>query len=117
MRFRNQGEELIYCTPDEATLARPALIEAAARVSVDLLYPMSGLETEEPILQPGRIDVLLGQGRTAQTLRNLCLMVLRNAPEDWQKITALMKRLFAVDLGEPRETREAPSISSIANWR
>ena len=24
MRFRNQGEELIYCTPDEATLARPA---------------------------------------------------------------------------------------------
>ena len=104
MRFRNQGEELIYCTPDEATLARPALIEAAARVNVDLLYPMSGLETEEPVLQPGRIDVLLGQGRTAQTLRNLCLIVLRNDPEDWRKITALMRRLFAVELGEPRET-------------
>ena len=104
MRFRNQGEELIYCTPDEATLARPALIEAAARVNVDLLYPMSGLETEEPILQPGRIDVLLGQGQTAQTLRNLCLIVLRNAPGDWRKITALMRRLFAVELGEPRET-------------
>lgn len=104
MRFRNQGEELIYCTPDEATLARPALIEAAARVNVDLLYPMSGLETEEPILQPGRIDVLLGQGQTAQTLRNLCLIVLRNDSEDWRKITALMRRLFAVELGEPRET-------------
>ena len=104
MRFRNQGEELIYCTPDEATLARPALIEAAARVNVDLLYPMSGLETEEPVLQPGRIDVLLGQGQTAQTLRNLCLIVLRNAPGDWRKITALMRRLFAVELGDPRET-------------
>ena len=104
MRFRNQGEELIYCTPDEATLARPALIETAARVKVDLLYPMSGLETEEPILQPGRIDVLLGQGQTAQTLRNLCLLVLKNAPGDWQKITTLMRRLFAVELGEPEET-------------
>ena len=104
MRFRNQGEELIYCTPDEATLARPALIETAARVNVDLLYPMSGLETEEPILQPGRIDVLLGQGQTAQTLRNLCLLVLKNAPGDWQKITTLMRRLFAVELGEPQET-------------
>ncbi|MCY4222285.1 MAG: ATP-binding protein [Thiotrichales bacterium] len=104
MRFRNQGEELIYCTPDEETLARPALIEAAARVNVDLLYPMSGLETEEPILQPGRIDVLLGQGQTAQTLRNLCLMVLKNTPGDWKKITKLTKRLFSVDLGDPRET-------------
>ena len=104
MRFRNQGEELIYCTPDEATLASPALIEAAARVNVDLLYPMSGLETEEPILQPGRIDVLLGQGQTAQTLRNLCLIVLKRDPGDWRKITTLMRRLFAVDLGEPRET-------------
>ena len=104
MRFRNQGEELIYCTPDEATLARPALIETAARVNVDLLYPMSGLETEEPILQPGRIDVLLGQGQTAQTLRNLCLLVLKNDPGDWQKITTLMRRLFAVELGEPQET-------------
>ena len=104
MRFRNQGEELIYCTPDEATLARPALIETAARVKVDLLYPMSGLETEEPILQPGRIDVLLGQGQTAQALRNLCLLVLKNDPGDWQKITTLMRRLFAVELGEPQET-------------
>ena len=104
MRFRNQGEELIYCTPDETTLARSELIEAATRVNVDLLYPMSGLETEEPILQPGRIDVLLGQGQTAQTLRNLCLLVLKNAPEDWQKITTWMTRLFSVELGEPQET-------------
>ena len=104
MRFRNQGEELIYCTPDEATLARPELIEAATRVNVDLLYPMSGLETEEPILQPGRIDVLLGQGQTAQTLRNLCLLVFKNALGDWKKITALIERLFTVELGEPQET-------------
>ena len=104
MRFRNQGDELVYCTPDDATLGKLEVVEAAARLNVGLLYPMSGLDTEEPILKPGRIDVLLGQGQTAQVLRNLCLLVCRDAPEDWRRITALMARLFSVDLGDPTET-------------
>ncbi len=104
MRFRNQGDELVYCVPDDATLHRPDIIETAAELNVELLYPMSGLETEEPILQPGRIDVLLGQGQTAQVLRNLCLLVFRDAPDDWRRIAGLMERLFSVRLGEPTET-------------
>ena len=104
MQFRNQGSELVYCTPDEATLAKPELIRRAAAIDVELLYPMSGIETEEPLLQPGRIGVLLGQGQTAQVLRNLCLMVFRESPEDWKQITALMERLFRVKLADPEET-------------
>ena len=104
MRFRNQGDELVYCTPDDATLKKPEVVEAAAGLNVALLYPMSGLDTEEPILQPGRIDVLLGQGQTAQVLRNLCLLVFKDAPEDWQRIAKLMSRLFSVELGDPTET-------------
>ena len=103
MCFRNQGDDLVYCTPAPETLARPEIIAAATRFNVELLYPMSGLETEEPILQRGRIDVLMGQGQTAQVLRNLCLMVWKHAPEDWQRITELIKRLFAVQLGAPKE--------------
>lgn len=104
MLFRNQGEDLVYCTPDKATLERPEVIEAAAELSVELLYPMSGLETEEPILQPGRIDVLLGQGQTAQVLRNLCLLVYNESADDWARIVDLTERLFRVDLGSPQET-------------
>ncbi len=104
MRFRNQGNELVYCTPDETTLARSELIETAAGFNVRLLYPMSGLDIEEAVLQPGRIDVLLGQGQTAQVLRNLCLTVFQSSPGDWKKIVALMKRLFTVDLENPQET-------------
>ena len=104
MRFRNQGDELVYCTPDDATLSRPDVIEAAARLDVALLYPMSGLDTEEPVLQPGRIDVLLGQGQTAQVLRNLCLLVFQNAPQDWRSIAGWIKRLFSIELDEPNET-------------
>lgn len=104
MRFRNQGDELVYCTPDPDIVGNLDLIRHAASIKVELLYPMSGLETEEPLLQPGRIDVLLGQGQTAQVLRNLCLMVARDSAADWQRIAALMKRLFNAELLEPQET-------------
>lgn len=104
MRFRNQGDELVYCSPAPELVSQLDLIAHAARVKVDLLYPMSGLETEEPLLQPGRIDVLLGQGQTAQVLRNLCLMVERQSSQDWARIASLMKRLFHIELSAPRET-------------
>lgn len=104
MRFRNQGDELVYCTPDEESMASMDLLAYAAGLRVELLYPMSGLDTEEPVLQPGRVDVLLGQGRTADVLRNLCLAVAKSSPDDWKRITSLMRRLFNVDLGMPEET-------------
>lgn len=104
MRFRNQGDELVYCTPDESALKNLEFVGHAAALNVELLYPMSGLETEEPILQPGRIGVLLGQGQTAQVLRNLCLIVAKDSPNDWQRITQLMRRLFHVELSVPIET-------------
>lgn len=104
MRFRNQGDELVYCSPDESVMANLELMAYAASLKVELLYPMSGLDTEEPILQPGRVDVLLGQGRTADVLRNLCLAVFKASPDDWGRITGLMRRLFNVELSEPKET-------------
>ncbi len=104
IRFRNQGDELVYCTPDPQCIGNLDFLRHAASLKVELLYPMSGLETEEPLLQPGRIDVLLGQGQTAQVLRNLCLIVNRTSTNDWQRVTQLMRRLFHIELLEPRET-------------
>ena len=102
--FRNQGDELVYCTPDATVVGDLELLRHAAEIKVALLYPMSGLETEEPLLQPGRVDVLLGQGQTAQVLRNLCLMVIKASEEDWKRISSLMQRLFNVELSEPKQT-------------
>jgi len=103
MIFTSRNDELIYCEPNEAALADLALIKYAASINVELLHPMSGIETEEPILKPGRINVLLGQGQTAQVLRNLCLIVAKDSPEDWKSIAALMKRLFQAELADPTE--------------
>ncbi len=104
MTFRNQGEDLVYCTPDPETLARREVIGTAASLKVELLYPMSGLETEEPVLQRGRVDVLLGQGQTAQVLRNLCLLVWQEDRRHWARIAEWMERLFHIDLREPVQT-------------
>lgn len=104
MRFRSRGDELVYCAPDDSVIADLDLIRHAASIRVELLYPMSGLEIEEPVLQPGRVDVLLGQGRTADVLRNLCLMVAKSSMDDWKCVAALMQRLFNIRLGQPRET-------------
>lgn len=104
MQFRNQGDDLVYGTPDSEHANDLDFLHHTAALKVELLYPMSGLETEEPLLQPGRIDVLLGQGQTAQVLRNLCLIVHRTSGEDWQRVTGLMERLFHIKLLEPQET-------------
>jgi len=108
MSFRSQGDELVYCQPvkpdDAGSDIDLELIAHAASLGVDMLYPMSGLDTEEPVLQPGRVDVLLGQGRTADVLRNLCLAVAVDAPADWERIVALMRRLFSVELATPAQT-------------
>ena len=104
MRFRNEGEDLIYCTPDEAIIRdKPEVLDTAASLSVNLLYPMSGLQTEEPVLQPNRIDGLLGQGQTAQVLRNLCLLVYEDSPEAWEKIVGHMWHMFSIKLRKPEE--------------
>lgn len=110
MQFRNQGDELVYCTPDKKTLNNPGLIAAAAGLKIELLYPMSGLETEEPVLRPGRIDVLLGQGQTAQVLRNLCLIVSRDYQDEWSRIKQLMQRLFMIEFEDPTVDESRGSI-------
>lgn len=104
MSFTHRGDELVYCSPDESVMANIDLIRFATSLKVELLYPMSGLDTEEPILQPGRVDVLLGQGRTADVLRNLCLAVAKSSADDWKRVTQLMRRLFNIHLGQPEET-------------
>ena len=104
MHFRNRGEDLIYCAPDEVTRDKLEVLDAAAKLNVNLLYPMSGLGIDEPVLLPGRIDVLLGQGQTAQVLRNLCLFVLNDSSESWGKIVDHIRHMFSVELHKPAET-------------
>jgi hypothetical protein len=73
---------------------------------------MSGLVSQETRLDMGAINVRLGEGRTAEVLRNLCWQVLEseNGPEKWRAIAEQIEALFGVKLNEPRYIKERGEI-------
>ena len=86
--------------------------EAANHVRIAYLPPMSGLAATEPKWEPGRINVLLGEGQTAQVLRNLCFQIFdRENQKEWNELCDMIKRLFMVDLRPPRYIRERGEIT------
>lgn len=76
--------------------------ESAAKLQVAYLPPMSGLIGQEVRLEPGTINVRIGEGRTAEVLRNLCHQVSIEKPEQWNRICERMRELFGVELDEPQ---------------
>lgn len=107
LEFDYANVESFYCRPlrlgEETKLARMPIPEAAYQVKLAFLPPMSGLAANETRLDMGAINVRLGEGRTAEVLRNLCHLL---AAEDdnsgrWQKLRQRMKDLFAVTLDQP----------------
>ena len=86
--------------------------EIANKVRIAYLPPMSGLAATEPKLEPGRINVLMGEGQTAQVLRNLCYQIFDQANQkEWTELCVSIKTLFGVDLKPPKYIRERGEIT------
>lgn len=105
--FDYANSESLFCRPSETPLTDELiqtmrLVEQHVRVA--FLPPMSGLATEEPLLPTGRINVLIGQGRTAEVLRNLCYTVAGDSiypTAEWSAITDRINELFGIRLDRP----------------
>ena len=110
--FQHANSESIYCRPlkDLDSGRRLAVPPEAAKIKIALLPPMSGLATEEPEVQGGRVSVLMGEGQTAQVLRNLCFQVSDSSPENWQMIVDELKRTFGVELQLPTQDKVRGTI-------
>jgi predicted ATPase len=100
--FKYFKAELLYCYLSGDLLNDAELLGQAAGLNVNLLYPMSGLEKEETVLQEGAIRKQIGRGITAGLLRNICYNLYTNAPDDWKKLTDLMQNLFYIQLEPPK---------------
>ena len=110
MEFYYSSPEIILCRPlrlDDKGEKRMPVPEQAVKVSLALLPPMSGLAAEEPLIQAGRINVLLGQGRTAEVVRNLCYAVSEKdrerAPNEkkWDELAGQINELFGMEIHTP----------------
>lgn len=106
LEFDYANKESFYCRPskkagsgDEHYPMPPGEIVAGIRVA--FLPPMSGLASIEPKLELGRINVLIGEGQTAQILRNLCRRVYEENTDAWKEICGNIYELFGVELLPP----------------
>ncbi len=78
---------------------------------------MSGLAANETRLDAGALDVRIGEGRTAEVLRNLCWRASEGSPEAWKKIVQRMTSLFGVTLDDPSYVKERGEITmSFRTW-
>ncbi len=116
LEFDYANEESIYVRPLRGSDGAPRTLipKLAAGVNVALLAPMSGLAANETRLPPGALDVRIGEGRTAEVLRNLCFQVVDRDREDsgdrFARIADQIERLFGVRLDQPREIVERGEI-------
>lgn len=104
--FYYANEESFYCRSlhigDGEDPERMVVPEHAVSHRIAYLPPMSGLSDQEFVKQAGEIGVLVGQGQTAQVLRNLCHNVSSAADgTPWQHVVAHIKTLFGVELLPP----------------
>jgi ABC-type nitrate/sulfonate/bicarbonate transport system ATPase subunit len=112
--FYFANDESLWCRPlrlgNEKNPARMPVPEINFNSKIAFLPPMSGLADKEFLKQPGEIDFLLGQGQTAQVLRNLCYLVFINFPLEWEKVVQHIKTLFGVEILPPEYTERAEII-------
>lgn len=109
LAFEYANEESIYCRQLAGT--SPPVEALASRVM--FLPPMAGLAEREFLKQPGEINFLIGQGRTAEILRNVCLRVSHFRPDTegkWSALVARMRELFGIELDEPDYSGEHDEI-------
>ncbi len=113
LSFDYFGEEVLYCRPNSEIennilLTNPDMLR---EIKIAYLPPMSGLIPEEPKLLSSTVGARIGEGRTADVLRNLCYFILnpelpsqtngKTPRENWQLFTTTLRKLFGVELNEP----------------
>ena len=114
LEFDYANEESFYCRPlrlgQDQSGARMEIPEQAQRVRVALLPSLTGPATTETRLDYGAVNVRIGEGRTAEVLRNLCYQIHEASEERWRQFASRMQLLFRVELLPPRYLVERGEI-------
>lgn len=114
LEFDYANDESFYCRPirSQDGAARMAVPPDVGDLNIVFLPPMSGLTAYETRLDQGAINVRLGEGRTAEVLRNLCFLILlgEKGEERWNYVTRRIQDLFGVELEQPTYVAERGEI-------
>ena len=113
LEFDYANVESCYCRPLRlvgGTTVRMPVPEEVTSVQIAYLPPMSGLASTETRIDEGAINVRIGEGRTAEVLRNLCFRVRERDSLQWHSLVERIDDLFGTKLEEPRYVSERGEI-------
>ncbi|MCP5106823.1 MAG: AAA family ATPase [bacterium] len=104
--FDYANEESFYCRPLRTSEglhpSRMIVPEEAENINIAFLPPMSGLSANETRLDTGAINVRVGEGRTAEVLRNLCYKIYMDKTSYWDILIGKIRTLFGVTIIAPQ---------------
>ncbi len=119
--FDYANEETFYCRPlrlDLKAESRHDIKITKADFQVAYLQPMSGLSMQEDLLNEGSINRLIGEGKTADVIRNICYQLVNpekrfdlgmnkvNVNEAilqdyWKQMKDIIQQKFGASIQEP----------------
>ena len=116
IEFQYANREVVYARPHGAKdLDREAIRSfppsAAQALGIVHVPPLSGIERDEPRRDRGMQDLLVGQGRPGEILRNLLFEIAeRKDTDSWQALARHVQELFRIELIEPAYSPAQPYI-------
>ena len=115
LEFQYANPEVVYVRPLGAkSLESDAIRDfpppAVVNLKIVHVPPLSGLERDEPRRDRGMQDLLVGQGRPGEILRNLLWEIAQTNKEDWQALAKHIGDLFRIEVLEPSYSPAQPYI-------
>ena len=116
IEFQYANRELIYARPQGAKNLDLHAIRSfppppAQKLGIVHVPPLSGIERDEPRRDRGMQDLLIGQGRPGEILRNLLFEIAaQRDTQNWQALARHVRELFRIELSEPAYSPAQPYI-------
>ncbi len=108
LEFDYSNSETIYCRPlrkeDETVYV---IDDKAFETNISFLQPMSGISTIEDKLSLGSINSRIGEGKTADVLRNICYQLLNpetpsiDSQKNWDYLNKSLENKFGITVNKP----------------
>lgn len=115
LELQYANPELVYVRPrggrkfnrDEILSFPPP---EAEEINIVYVPPLMGIERDEPRIDRGMQDLLVGQGRPGEILKNLLWEIADTNQEGWEELIGHIKNLFGLEMLKPSYSQGQPYI-------
>lgn len=117
LEFEYANREMVYVRPQDAKnldedVLRDFPPEPVRSLGIVHVPPLMGIKPEEPRHNRGMQDLLVGQGRPGEILRNLLFEVAERGEGEWNDFAAHIKDLCGIEMLKPIYSPAQPYIRS-----